>query len=241
MFENVKKMFKKEETVEQKISREIEDENKKIVKKNKDYISRQEKIMDCRAVLGECYDFFQRSIIIENARAAELESSGLFDNDHRDRVREAAIGMLIARQAMIKLEHINNDGELNNTINQMGMALKQVQRLDDSTNAISYSTRKTLKKWYPYPLEENSADKNIHAQLVVPKDIRDRIDDEFISGLIDGDSFDECLIRSVGKKKDKSKVKTEYDMKMDFINQALSDEDSSKLDEAMKNKFSDSF
>lgn len=241
MFENVKKMFRKEETVEQKIAREIEEENKKIIKKNKDYVSRQEKIMDCRAALAECYDFFQRSIIIENARNAELESTGLLDSDHRDRVREAAIGMLIAKQAIIKLEHINNDGELNRTINQMGMALRQVQRLDDSTNAISYSTKKTLKRWYPYPLEENIADKEMNTQLAVPQDIRDKIDNDFIDGLIDGDSFDECLMRSVRKSKNKSKLKSDYDAKMDFINDALSDDESAQLDEAMKNKFSDSF
>lgn len=240
MFDNIKKIFKKEETVEQKIDREIKEQHKKLEKKSKERASRQEKIMDCRAVLEECYKFFQNTIIIENSRTAELESSGLFDNDHRDRVREAAIGMLITKQAIIKLERINTDGELNSTINQMGMALKQIQRLDDSTNAISYSTRNILKKWYPYPLEENTADKEIHEKLSIPQDIRDRIDDEFITGLIEGDSFDTCLKRSVSKKK-KSALKTDYDLKMDLINEAFSDDDSSKLDEAMKNKFSDPF
>lgn len=240
MLENIKKMFKKEETVEQKIEREIKEEHKKLEKRSKPRIARQEKIMDCRAVLEECYNFFQNTIIIENARTAELESSGLFDNDHRDRVREAAIGMLIAKQAIIKLERINTDGELNSTINQMGMALRQIQRLDDSTNAISYSTRKILNKWYPYPLEENEADKELNEKLAVPSDIRDRVDDEFISALIDGVSFDECLRRSVGKKRE-SKIKNDYDVKMDMINKAFADDDSSDLDEAMKNKYSNPF
>lgn len=240
MFENIKKKLKKEETIEEKIEREIKEQHKKMEKKSKERLSREEKIMNCRAVLEECYKFFQNTIIIENSRNAELMSAGLFDNDHRNRIREAAIGMLIAKQAIIKLERINTDGELNSTINQMGMALKQIQRLDDSTSAISYSTRNILKKWYNYPIGENEADKEFYEKITIPQDIRDRIDNDFIMGLIEGDSFDTCLRRSVNKNTN-SKMKTDFDLKMEQINEAFSDEDSSKLDEAMKAKFSDPF
>lgn len=243
MFENIKKLFKKEETPEEKMKREIEEEFKKQEKKLKERAAREEKIMDCRAVLEECYKFFQNLIIIENARTRDLEEAGLFDNDHRDRVREAAIGMLITKQAIIKLERVNTDGELNSTINQMGMALRQIQRLDDSSNAISLSTRKTLKKWYPYPLEENEADREKNTQLVIPQNIRDRIDDEFISGLIEGDSFDECLERSSHKKKNEaSKVKSRMDQKMDAINRVCSGngERDKDLNKRVADRFKDS-
>lgn len=236
MINNIKKMFKKEETTEGKIEREIREIYKKTEKKEKSQIARREKIMECRAVLDECYNYFQNTIIIENSRTNDLESKGYIDNDHRDRVREAAIGMLVAKQAIIKLKRITTDGELNSTINQLGMALRQIQRLDNSTNAISYSTRKELNKWYPYPLEENKADKEMREKLEVPADIRDRVDDEFITSLINGVSFDECVKRSVSKKKS-SKTQNDYDMKMDMINKAFPDEDSLDLDEVMKNKY----
>ena len=41
MLENIKKMFKKEETVEQKIAREIKEEHKKLEKRSKPRIARQ--------------------------------------------------------------------------------------------------------------------------------------------------------------------------------------------------------
>lgn len=201
IIDNIKKAFVKEQSVEDKVDEKILAEKIKIGKDKRKKYSREEKISDCHVVLDDCYNFFRNTIIIENSRNREIRKKGLFDNSHRDRVREAAIGMLVIEQAKLELDNIRTDGDLNRAINQMGMALKQIQRLDNTSEAVSTSTTKVLKKWYPYPLEENAADKSYYSQLVVPDDIRDRIDDEFIDGLLNGDSFDICLVRTKDKGK----------------------------------------
>lgn len=201
IIDKVKKTFINKPSVEEKVDEKILAAKTKIEKDNRKKYSREEKISDCRVVLDDCYNFFRNTIIIENARNREIRRKGLFDNSHRDRVREAAIGMLVIEQARLELDNIRTDGDLNRAINQMGMALKQINRLDNTSEAVSTSTTKVLKKWYPYPLEENAGDKSYYSQLVVPNDIRDRIDDEFIDGLLNGDSFEICLVRTDNKGK----------------------------------------
>ena len=239
MFKN---LFKKDETPEEKLRRELEKAQKETDKKNDKLVQRQKKTAECYAVLAECYRTFEKTIVLENSRVYELQSMGFDSNDQRARVREAAIGMLVAKEAMIKMERISTDEELNSAMNKMGMALKQVQRLDDSSSAISESTRRTLRKWYPYPLEENEADKEMNAKLEIPEEIRDRIDDSFITKLMNGVGFEACLLESRYKKPEtRSQVQSSLDAGMDAIARYLPDEDKRADKKALEDKFGSPF
>ena len=239
MFKN---LFKKDETPEEKLRRELEKAQKEKDKKNDKLMQRQKKTAECYAVLAECYRTFEKTIVLENSRVYELQSMGFDSNDQRARVREAAIGMLVAKEAMIKMERISTDEELNSAMNKMGMALKQVQRLDDSSSAISESTRRTLRKWYPYPLEENEADKEMNAKLEIPEESRDRIDDSFITKLMNGVGFEACLLESRYKKPEtRSQVLSSLDAGLDAIARYLPDEDKRADKKALEDKFGSPF
>ncbi len=187
--------------------------------------ARQKQIMDCRAVLEECRFSFQKSILVENSRAAEMRSKGFSCNEQRGRVREAAVGILVVDQALFELKSITSESELNSAMNKMGMALKQLRRLDNSATAISGATKKTLLKWYPYPLEENEGDKSVYSELEVPSELRDKIDANFVGNLMEGDSFELAMMKANRNPKHDFEAHGESDAMMDSIFKNLSDED----------------
>lgn len=239
MFDFLKK---KNDKPGEKTAREIDKQFAKNEKARRSLESRQKQISECRAVLEECRFSFQKSILVENSRAAEMRRKGFATNTQRARVREAGIGILVVDQALFELKSITSESELNSAMNKMGMALKQLQRLDNSTNAISGSSRKILMKWYPYPLEENEADQAANAQLVVPDELREKIDDDFVKNLMNGDSFELCMMKSTKSAEQRTSARSDYDGLMNNINDLLPDDDVRLAErQAMADKFGDRF
>ncbi len=222
--------------------KELDKQFAKNEKSRKALETRQKKIMDCRAVLEECRTSFQKSILVENSRAAEMRRRGFPCNEQRARVREAAIGILVVDQALFELKSITSESELNGAMNKMGMALKQLRRLDNSSTAISGATKKTLMKWYPYPLEENEGDKSVYTQLEVPAEIRDKIDADFVGNLMDGDSFELCLMKANKDPREDVMERSSNDLLFDSISSMLPDEDTREAErKAMNDRFGDQF
>lgn len=233
-------LFKKAQTPEEKMAKELAKAKQINDMKRRPLEQRQIKISECYAVLQECYNTFEKTIILENSRVLELRSQGFGFNEYRSRIREAAIGMLVAKEAMIKMRQISTDEEMVKAMNQMGMALKQVQRLDSSSKAISESTKRTLKKWYPYPLEESPSADSVYAQLSVPQEIRDRIDEKFISDLMQGIGFEACLLDSATRSVQISEKKSQLDADMEIIDRAFSDQDDA-MKKSLEEKYSNPF
>lgn len=232
-------LFKKA-TPEEQREKELRAAYKKNEKKRKELETRQKKISDCCAVLNECYNTFENMIIVENSRVEELRGMGFDYSDQRARVRNAAIGMLVAKEAMIKMRRINTEAEMASAMNRMGMALKQLQRLDDSDCAISNSTKKILMQWYPYPLEENEADQAAYAQLVIPEEIRERVDDRFVTNLINGVPFEDCLLESMETDSEFRKKQEDLESAMAQISEALPD-DTQEMKKKVAEKFGNPF
>jgi hypothetical protein len=154
----------------------------------------------------------------------------------------AAIGMLVVDQALFQLQSITSESELNSAMNKMGMALKQLRRLDNSTTVISGAAKKALLKWYPYPLEENEADKAFNNELVVPEDLRERVDDDFVKNMMNGDSFDLCVLKASQKNDNYVPERSANDLLMDNINDAFGAEERRHEErKAMNDRFGDQF
>ncbi len=218
-------IFGKKQTPAEKRQKELDKLYAKNEKAHKKQENRQLQIMDCRAVLEECRLSFQKSIMVENSRAAEMRRRGFPCNEQRARVREAAIGILVVDQALFELKSITSESELNGAMNKMGMALKQLRRLDNSSTAISNSTRKTLMQWYPYPLEENEGDKSVYTELEVPAELRDKIDANFVANLMDGDSFEMCMMKANQSPSDNLMNFSDDDALLGMISNAFRDDD----------------
>lgn len=183
-----------------KISREKKALEKKFAKNDKrraNALQRTKQIDSCFAALTECERSFKKTILSERARAEEMQMKGYPIEEERARVREAAIGLLVADRAKYDLRGTPSEQSFNSAVNQLGMALKQLRKLDKSTSAVSSSVKKELQSWYPYPLEENSADQDPLAQMKLPQEMVQRIDKNFISNLMAGDSFETCMAKSV--------------------------------------------
>ena len=122
----------------------------KAYKKNKARMdakeSRQRKIEDCIAVLQDCRFTFNKTIAVENSLAAEMRSKGYLTNKQHDRVRDCAIGILVVDQALYEIKSINTEDDMNSAFNKMGMALRQLRRIDNSSAAVSTSARSALLK-----------------------------------------------------------------------------------------------
>ncbi len=221
--------------------KEIRELHKKNQKKDRKIEDRQRRIADCSAILHECMDVFEKSIMVENARAAQLRTKGYPSPNHRSRVREAAIGMLVADQALIELDCMQTEHELNQAMNRMGTVLRQIRRLDNGTDALSFSTKKLIAKWYPYPLDENEGDKNYHAEFEIPQEITDRVNDEFIQELMDGTGFRMAIALSGEPSEPYAPEKTRYEDAFNAIKNDLPSANDEEMRQAMKDKYSNPF
>lgn len=158
---------------------------------------RQLQIEECSAVLQDCRATFQKTILVENALAGEMQRKGYNTSKQRTRVREAAVGILVVDQALFELQSINSEAELNSAMNMMGMALRQLKRVDNSTAAISHSTERIVEKWCPGALREET-DPNggeIVNAMEVPESERAKIDEIFVENLMHGDSYEMAMFK----------------------------------------------
>lgn len=158
---------------------------------------RQIQIEECGAVLRDCRSTFQQTILVENALAADMRRKGYDTSKQSKRVREAAIGILVVDQALFELQSINSEADLNSAMNKMGMALRQLKRVDNSTAAISNSTERIVEKWYPGAMSQlaNASDADAVPSMEVPESERSKIDDTFIENLMRGDSYEMAMFK----------------------------------------------
>ena len=159
--------------------------------------SRQRKIEDCAAVLRDCRFTFNKTINVENSLAAEMRRKGYPTTKQHARVKDAAVGILIVDQALYELKSINTETDLNSALNKMGMALRQLRRIDNSSTAVSGSTEKIIRQWYPTGLSSEEIAKDLEDPSLpeVSEEIHSIIDEAFVQNMMMGDSFELCMLK----------------------------------------------
>ena len=159
--------------------------------------ARQRKIEDCAAVLRDCRFTFNKTINVENSLAAEMRRKGYPTTKQHARVKDAAVGILIVDQALYELKSINTETDLNSALNKMGMALRQLRRIDNSSTAVSGSTEKIIRQWYPTGLSSEEIAKDLEDPTLpeVPLDISSIVDESFVQNMMQGDSFELCMLK----------------------------------------------
>lgn len=156
--------------------------------------ARQRKIDDCAIVLNDCRFTFNQIISVENSLAAEMRRKGLPNTKQYARVRDCAVGILIVDQALYELKSIHTEDDLNGAMNKMGMALRQMRRIDNSSAAVSNSTEKIIRQWYPDGLFTNREEEPEGPVLPeVSDELSNIIDENFIQNMMDGHSFERCM------------------------------------------------
>ena len=199
--------------------------------------SRQRKIEDCAAVLRDCRFTFNKTINVENSLASEMRRKGYPTTKQHARVKDAAVGILIVDQALYELKSINTETDLNSALNKMGMALRQLRRIDNSSTAVSGSTEKIIRQWYPTGLSSEEIAKDLEDPTLpeVPLDISSIVDESFVQNMMQGDSFELCML----KRQQAPKVDPTRDDRarlMDDIRSAVGNSAPEKVDTAAINE-----
>lgn len=159
--------------------------------------ARQRRIEDCANVLRDCRFTFTKTIAVENALAAEMRLKGYPTTKQHARVQDSAIGILIVDQALYELKSINSEADMNSAMNKMGMALRQLRRIDNSSAAVSGSTEKIIRQWYPTGLSSEEIAKDLEDPSLpeVSEEIHSIIDEAFVQNMMMGDSFELCMLK----------------------------------------------
>lgn len=208
---------KKDQTVEAQYQSEVDAEFKRMEKVRKARGTREAQVLECRTVMQECRASFEQSIRTERSIAMKKKREMIPADREKMRIREAAIGILVTESALLDLESISSEMDLNMAMNQMGKALKQLVKLDNSAETIGSRSRKFIDMFYPgfrsliegteqYTFAkqakvelEKGEEQNIASMYEIPKELRDRIDDTFVENLMAGDSFQMAKFKSFNK------------------------------------------
>lgn len=188
IIENIKnKITGADKTPKQRYDEDIAKRQKRFDKILKEKAARQKMQGECAAVLDECRTAFSSCINTERARSRKKRIDGYDTSTEEARIREAAIGILIVDEAKYKLQAVSSESDLNMAMNRLGMALRQLRRMDNSSTAVSASTERILEDWCPGLVAE-SGDLTL-TKLEVPAEMRSRIDDDFVSDLVTGNDY----------------------------------------------------
>lgn len=144
---------------------------------------------DCAATLDQCEQKFKVFIRMERARYNERMKEGLSTERQKDRIHNAARGLRVVQEAKAELEDSRLDGNLAQTINMTCLAMKQMQRISDSTASISFAFNKRAQKLFR-SREEYENELN---EMELPESIDKDIDARFVDDLIAGKSYEEAL------------------------------------------------
>lgn len=196
IFGNMKNFFGMNKNPGEQVEYDIRAEQAAIDKKLAAKERRQKQISECAAALHDCRMTFNQTILHENALAADTRRRGFDPVKQRVRVREAAIGIMVVDQALLELQSINSEAELNGAMNKMGMALRQLKRVDNSTTAVSGATERVLRQWYPAYDKEIAEAEAENTVVEIPMEIQEKIDDTFVKNLMEGDSYEIAMLKS---------------------------------------------
>ena len=215
IMDKIKGTFKKDLTPEEQYRRDVEAADRRQQAAVKDVNKRREQIANCRMVMHDCERTFNITIDTERDIATKKRRIGSPVERERERVRMAAIGLLVTDMALLELDSISSEADMNSAMNQMGKALKQLVRLDNRIAGISESSRKFIDMFYPgirgmieetenytsskrvREIREMGEAKDIATMYEIPAEVRDRIDDTFVDNLMSGDSYKMAMFKSV--------------------------------------------
>lgn len=210
----LKNLFKKEKAPGQEYEEAVQRTHNQLQKIMAKEQTRRDHITKCAVLMKDCRSKFSMTIMNERDIANKKKNSGIPVDRERTRVQEAAIGILTVDMALFDLESVSSEADLNNAMNQMGKALRQLIRLDNSTASINSSARNFIDMFYPSfkSLVEDtenytavkktteSAKRSQPTDIVsiyeIPEEIRARINETFVDNLMAGDSYEKAMYKA---------------------------------------------
>lgn len=160
----------------------IEKEMKK-VKKDTDLAIA---IAEYAAKLAGSKDVFERTITLERLNVLERRKNRVSDAACKERIHDAAVGLLAVQEAEFELRSVSNARELESAMKSLEKVLKCMYRLDPGTSITKGEVRKSRG------LEFDDT-----AEPVTYADRAALVDERFVENLIQGESLESCLEQTV--------------------------------------------
>lgn len=215
-FDKVKNLFGKELTPAEQLEKDIQEEQARLDKLAKQFAARHEQLLECNLVMQDCRRVFNETILDERELAREKRRKGLPTDRERTRIEEAAIGIMVTDIALMDLDSIKSESDLNRALNTMGKALKQLVRMDNSVAGINRTSRNFIDMFFPgfksmvedsqnYTSMKNNATtikrstegQDLSSIYEIPQSVRSRIDSTFVDNLLKGDSYKMAMSKAV--------------------------------------------
>lgn len=209
------KIFGRELAPGEQYKKDVEATYKQMQKIMANEKAKRDHITNCVILMKDCRKKFVTSIMTEREIANKKKRTGFPTDRERTRIHEAAIGIMTVDTALFDLESISSEADLNKAMNNMGKALRQLIRLDNSTTAIGSSAKNFIDMFYPsfksmvnesenYTAVKKTAESakkgqptDIVSIYEIPQEIRARINDTFVDNLMDGDSYEMAMFKAV--------------------------------------------
>lgn len=217
------KIFGRELAPGEQYKKDVEATYKQMQKVMATEKNKRDHIAKCVILMKDCRSKFVSAIMSEREIANKKKHTGFLTDRERTRIHEAAIGIMTVDTALFDLDSISSEADLNKAMNNMGKALLQLIRLDNSTVAIGNSAKNFIDMFYPgfkslvsdsenYTAVKKAAESakkgpatDIVSIYEIPEEIRARINDTFVDNLMAGDSYEMAMFKAVN-----SPVKEEY-------------------------------
>lgn len=216
IFDKVKNLFGKELSPAEQLEKDIKDEQARLDKLAKQVAAKHEQLLECNLVMQDCRRVFNETIMDEQELAREKRRKGLPTDRERGRIQEAAIGIMVTDIALMDLQSIKSESDLNRALNTMGKALKQLVRMDNSVASINRTSRNYIDMFFPgfkgmvedsenYTTMKNSANaikrstegQDLSSIYEIPQSVRSRINETFVDNVMKGDSYKMAMSKAV--------------------------------------------
>lgn len=209
------KLFGRELAPGEQYKKDVEAAHKQMQKIMANEKAKRDHITKCVLLMKDCRTKFVTAIMTERDIAAKKKRNGFPTDREQTRIKEAAIGIMTVDTALFDLESISSEADLNKAMNNMGKALRQLIRLDNSTVTIGNSAKNFIDMFYPsfkslvsdsenytaVKKSTESAKKGQPTDIIsiyeIPQEIRARINDTFVDNLMAGDSYEMAMFKAV--------------------------------------------
>ena len=151
--------------------------------------TKQEMILDLEVQLRRLEDQY-KIIINRELRALRYSRKNHSENPRAvGKIKHAYYGLGVIHQAQENLRDVRTTNDLFSTMNEMGAALKVLNRISSSSERPhSYTIDRQIKK-----MDKNAARREGGMENVLPTSIHELVSDDVVERLMSGDSIADCL------------------------------------------------
>ena len=144
--------------------------------------NRTKMLAEMSGQLGMCERSFENTIRVSRLNAIKRRAAHLSDAGEKERIRDAAIGLLAVQEARFDLSSITTSQDLERSMKRLSSILRQMYRMDHYISVTSGDLKKSRGMAF---------DNTVAPDLFT--DRAKKVDNRVVERLIQGESIQDCL------------------------------------------------